>query len=326
MLKFMSLTAAAVLFALPTGVVQAADAVEIKEWEVPWESSRPRDPWVLSADEVWFVGQRAHYAATFNPKTGEFKKYDLPDNAGPHTVIADERGAWYAGNLAQHIGFIDAETKEIEQIPVPGEGRRDSHTMAFDSKDNIWFTTQGGNQIGYLDTASRDISLHEVATKNARPYGIVVHNDQPWATLFGTNKLATVVDGDIKEIDLPREDARPRRLAVTADGMVWYVDYAQGYLGRYNPTNGAIDEWRAPAAADSRPYGMAADKDGRLWFVETGVQPNRFVGFDPSNEQFMTPVEIGSGGGTVRHMYYDEATNSVWFGTDANTLGRATLP
>lgn len=326
MFKFLSLTTAALLLTLPSTSAQAQDQVEIKEWDVPWEASRPRDPWVNGPDEVWFVGQRAHYAATFNPQTGEFKKYDLPDNAGPHTVIADERGAWYAGNLAQHIGFIDAETKEIEKITVPGEGRRDSHTMAFDSKDNIWFTTQGGNQIGYLNTADRDIKLHEVETENARPYGIVVHEDQPWATLFGTNKLATVVDGNIKEIDLPRADTRPRRLAVTEDGMVWYVDYAQGYLGRYNPATEEVKEWRAPAAADSRPYGMAADKDGRLWFVETGVQPNRFVGFDPETETFTTPVDIDSGGGTVRHMYYDAASNSIWFGSDANTLGRATLP
>jgi len=28
----------------------------------------------------------------------------------------------------------------------------------------------------------------------------------------------------------------------------------------------------------------------------------------------------------VRHMFYDSRTNSVWFGTDANTIGRAKLP
>ena len=37
-------------------------------------------------------------------------------------------------------------------------------------------------------------------------------------------------------------------------------------------------------------------------------------------------TEIKSGGGTVRHMVYDEKENALWFGTDTNTIGRATLP
>jgi len=81
-----------------------------------------------------------------------------------------------------------------------------------------------------------------------------------------------------------------------------------------------------PGRSESRPYGMAVDDADRIWFVETGIQPNRFVGFDPENEEFFSRVEVESGGGTIRHMYFDAETNSVWFGTDANTVGRAVLP
>ena len=35
--------------------------------------------------------------------------------------------------------------------------------------------------------------------------------------------------------------------------------------------------------------------------------------------------EIGSGGGTVRHMTFDRATGQIWFGTDNGTIGRATV-
>lgn len=56
---------------------------------------------------------------------------------------------------------------------------------------------------------------------------------------------------------------------------------------------------------------MTADRDGRLWFVETGVQPNLFVGFNPETGTFTTPTEIESGGGTVRHMVYDQNSNSI---------------
>jgi virginiamycin B lyase len=37
-------------------------------------------------------------------------------------------------------------------------------------------------------------------------------------------------------------------------------------------------------------------------------------------------VDVPSGGGTIRHMFYEEDANDVWFGTDANTVGRADLP
>jgi virginiamycin B lyase len=104
------------------------------------------------------------------------------------------------------------------------------------------------------------------------------------------------------------------------------VDYAQGYLGRLDPATGAITEWPTPSGMDSRPYGMEVDNQERIWFVESGPHPNLFVGFDTKTEVFIASVEIESGAGTVRHMHYDQATNSIWFGTDTNTIGRAELP
>ncbi|MDX1429049.1 MAG: hypothetical protein R3282_02125, partial [Rhodothermales bacterium] len=65
--------------------------VEITEWEVPWASSRPRDPYVAPDGRVWFVGQRSDYAAVFDPSTQEFSRFDLESGAGPHNLIVDER-------------------------------------------------------------------------------------------------------------------------------------------------------------------------------------------------------------------------------------------
>ena len=57
--------------------------------------------------------------------------------------------------------------------------------------------------------------------------------------------------------------------------------------------------------------------------VASGVQPNVFVGFDPATESFINATEVGSGGGTIRHMHYHEPSGAVWFGTDTNYIGRA---
>jgi virginiamycin B lyase len=68
---------------------------------------------------------------------------------------------------------------------------------------------------------------------------------------------------------------------------------------------------------------MAVDKNDVIWLVETGISPNRFVGFDNKTEKFIGSTEIPSGGGSVRHMDYYEPRGEVWFGTDTNTIGRA---
>ncbi|HEX5787314.1 MAG TPA: lyase [Woeseiaceae bacterium] len=304
--------------------------LDIREWRVPWEESRPRDPYAESADSVWFVGQRAGYLAHFDVATGEFSKVDLKDGSGPHNLIVGEDGVvWYAGNRHALIGRYDPASGEIEEIVMPDPAARDPHTLVFDgSQETIWFTVQGGNRLGRLDIASRGVELIEARTEGARPYGIKIGPDGAvWAVLFGTNRLARIDPESLEheEIELPREGARPRRLEVLPDGRVWYVDYAEGRLGAYDPGDGTFEEWPLPQGEDARPYGMAADAAGMLWMVATGVQPNVFLGFDPDTEEFVHATEIPSGGGTIRHMHYHEPSGTVWFGTDTNFLGRAVV-
>jgi virginiamycin B lyase len=307
-------------------------AVAIDEWPVPWEDSRPRDPHVAPDGDVWFVGQRGDYLARLDPETGDFTKHDLDPGTGPHNLIVDGDGkVWYAGNRAAHVGRLDPGTGKIEKFPMPDpeSGGRDPHTLIFDGRGHVWFTAQGGNSVGRLAMESGEVSLLDVPTARARPYGIVTTPaGRPWLVEFGSNKLATVdpESMELREVALPREDARPRRLALTSDGAVWYVDYAQGFLGRLDPESGDVREWPAPGGRESRPYGMAADDRDRLWFVETGPEPNRLVGFDPESEEFFAVAEIPSGGGTVRHMVFHEPTRTIWFGTDTNTIGRAKVP
>jgi virginiamycin B lyase len=312
----------------PAAVAQ--EAVEIREWEVPWTNSRPRDPYPGPDGRVWFVGQTADYVAALDPATGEFQRFELDPGAGPHNlIVAADGGVWYAGNRAAHIGRLDPATGEIRKFPMPDPAARDPHTLMFDPAGDIWFTMQGANMVGKLDVETGDVHLIRIPTADARPYGLLVDPDgRPWFTLFGTNKLGTVdpMTMELEEVALPRPETRARRIERTTDGAIWYVDYAAGYVGRLDPATRQVEEWATPGAAAARPYGMTVDAADRIWFVESGPDPNRFVGFDPATGAFHVPVAIPSGGGTVRHMEYDPEGDVVWFGTDAGTIGRATLP
>lgn len=328
---FLSLSIAGV----PTTEARAQDA-ELDEWQVPWEQTRPRDPYVGPDGKVWFVGQAGHYAAFLDPNTGAFTKFDLEDGTGPHNLIVDDAGiVWYSGNRnGRHIGRIDPETGAIEKFMLPDERARDPHTLEFDHDGNIWFTVQGGNLIGKFEPATGRAQLIEAPeveggrSTSSRPYGIKVDSkNRPWIALFNTNHLGMVNPEtmELATFELP-DGARPRRLVITSDDKVYYTDYARGYLGMLDPATGEVKEWKSPSGEDARGYGMAVDKDDRVWYVEVGPQPNKFVGFDPATEEFISTVEVESGAGAIRHMYYDEGTDSIWFGTDANTVGRAKLP
>ncbi|MCU0624993.1 MAG: hypothetical protein MUF21_00660 [Gemmatimonadaceae bacterium] len=301
--------------------------VPLQEWTVPYEKSRPRDPAVAPDGRVWFVGQAGNYVARLDPASGRFERFAIDSGTYPHTVIVDARGnAWYAGNRNGMIGRIDGRTGAITRFPMPDSTVKDPHTMVLDARGDIWFTAQFSNAVGHLDTRSGRVQLWRMPVPNARPYGILLAADgQPWFNLFGTNALGTIDPATraLRTVTLPDARARGRRIARTSDGRIWYVDYARGFLGVHDPRAGTVREFEIPGKAQGLPYALAVDDRDRLWFVETGRQPNRFVGFDPATAQFFGITPVASGGGTIRHMSWDAARRVLWFGTDNNTLGRA---
>ena len=299
----------------------------LSEWNVPFDDSRSRDPFVAPNGTVYFAGQRGDYVGHFNPATEEFREYPLEDGAGPHTVVVTGDGTvWYTGNRARHIGKMDPETGEITKYMMDDEHARDPHTFAIDNNGNLWFTAQGGNGVGHFNVETGESHIIPVPTERARPYGIRMANDgmRPWISLFGTNKLATVDPEtmELSEIELPREEIRPRRLDITSDGNIWYGDYAMGKIGRYNPDDGSIKEWDIPEGEGSRPYAVLADHKDRIWLGLSGPDPSIMAAFDTRSEEFVASQVIESGDGSIRHMDFDERTNALWFGTDTGHIGR----
>lgn len=304
---------------LPPGISAAAD---FTAFQVPWEKTRPRDPAVDAQGRVWFAGQGGDYIGRLEPVSGNFTRFDLPDGAGPHNLVVGTDGnIWIAGNGAGWIGRMNAATGELKTFSTEVEGVDDPHTLIQARDGRVWFSAQQSNRVGVFDPADESLRVWEVPTKRARPYGIVLDgNDQPWIVLFGTNKLATIADGELREIDLPRKDARPRRLDVI-DGNIWYVDYVEGFVGRYNPGTQEFKEWRSPSGEDAAPYGAIA-ADDTFYYVETGPQPNRMIGIDSAGGNVVYNEEIPGSGGAVRHMFHDAQRDVIWFGTDSNNMMR----
>jgi len=123
----------------------------------------------------------------------------------------------------------------------------------------------------------------------------------------------------VREYALPDAKARPRRIAIDGDDIVWYADFARGYLGRLDPATGAVKEWPSPSGPRSGPYGIVFTK-GAVWYNESGAKPNTIVRFDPKSEQFQTWL-IPSGGYIVRKMDVTPDGNPVMVNSTVNFVG-----
>ncbi len=315
---------------LVPAVLPAQAPPAVTEWTVPWPNTRPRDPSVAADGRVWFAGQAGNYIGVLDPRTGAFRRYEIDEETLPHNVVVGpDGGIWYTGNRNGMIGRLDPVTSNIRRYPMPADDLSDPHTLTFTRAGDIWFTLQAANAVGFLDVKSGHIEIVRMPTRGSRPYGIMLDSqDRPWFVQFGANRIGTIDPASytLREYTIPDPAARPRRMVVTPDDRIFAGDYARGKLVMLDPATGKFQEWQNPAGARSAPYAMALDDRGRIWQVETGVQPNRLVSFDPTTEHFGAPVPVlPSGGLVVRHMVFDRSGRNFWFGTDANTIGRMAL-
>jgi virginiamycin B lyase len=167
----------------------------------------------------------------------------------------------------------------------------------------LWLTFEASNFVGRLHPRTGAVRLMPSPTSRSLPYGIVVTSRGiPFYCEFGSNKLASIDPETmvITEHRLP-DGARPRRLTIAQGDRIYYSDYARGYLGRFDPATGKVDEWASPGGPDSKPYGITTTPDGAVWYSESGVTPNTIVRFEPAISAF-SRWPIPSGGGVVRNM------------------------
>jgi virginiamycin B lyase len=150
---------------------------------------------------------------------------------------------------------------------------------------------------------------------------VVDSKGTPYYCEFGAPKIAAIDPNTmvIKEWTLKDPEARPRRIAITNDDIIYYADYARGYLGRLNPKTGEIREWLSPSGARSQPYGITF-LDGAIWYNESAVKPNTMVRFDPKTEKFQSWA-IPAGGGVVRNMMTTRDGNIVIAESALNIVG-----
>src|SRR3989440_1649464 len=91
----------------------------------------------------------------------------------------------------------------------------------------------------------------------------------------------------ITEYDLPRRPLMPHDVIVDRDGIVWYSQFDQQFLGRFDPKTLAHAEFAIPVQRPDFPKGtldLEVDPEGNLWLSH--MFQSCIVKFDKKSEKF----------------------------------------
>ena len=90
----------------------------------------------------------------------------------------------------------------------------------------------------------------------------------------------------ITEYDMPRSTTEPHDVIVDAEGNVWYSDFGESYISKFNPKTLKLTELPVQKFKANAPVGnlsLEFDKEGKLWF-DTMYQGS-LGRLDPKTEQ-----------------------------------------
>ena len=291
----------------PAGVV-IRGPIEARINEVPVRPGlRPSESLFAPDGSIWFTTGRP-LLGRYDPQTGQFKEYPFKNpNSRAHSMAADHVGnVWFTAQNQEgidYVGRLNPKTGEITEYPMPDPKARQLHSLIVDQKGNVWFTMVRGDMVGKVIPKTGEVKLAPVPTPDSSPYDIQVNSKGiPFFSEFYTNKVASI-DPDtmaIREYVLANPGTRPKRIGFTPDDVLWYADYARGYLGRLNPKTGETKEWPSPGGRRTQPYGLTVSGD-IVWYTETNTKPPTVVRFDTKIEKFQTWL-LPSAGDQVHDM------------------------
>jgi virginiamycin B lyase len=124
---------------------------------------------------------------------------------------------------------------------------------------------------------------------------------------------------DVREFQLPTEDASPRDPAVGLDGALWVSELKANKIARLDPASGSFREY-ALKTPDSGPQGMAVDADGRVWFA---ASYKGYIGrLDPDSGE-VTEYPLGDRRAADPHTLVIAPDGTLWFAVRmANLVGQ----
>jgi len=277
-----------------------------------------------------------------NPNTGEVKRWLMSDPSRPsiHEVLPapDGSAVWLTLEGQNGLARFDTRTEKFEtwkdvydgamppqkEPNVPWPGLRDlpggqdgngrggaprSHTAVRDLDGNIWIS---GRPLKKFDLKAQKFTNFPEAPDN---YGIAVDQQgSVWFAEINARDHHSIGKVDVKTNKItkytpPNADARPRRLKVDSQGMIWFADYQGGYIDRFDPKSETFKLYKIPDAMPT-PYGFGIDKNDNIWY--SSMYTDVIGRLDPKTGKIVEyPSPYGERG--TRDLWSD-AEGRMWYG------------
>ena len=93
----------------------------------------------------------------------------------------------------------------------------------------------------------------------------------------------------VTEYDVPRNTIEPHDVIVDTDGIAWFSNFGEQFLGRLDPKTGTVTEYPVPLLRSGFPTGMLdleTDLEGNLWLAM--MYQGGIARFDKTSRTFKT--------------------------------------
>jgi streptogramin lyase len=286
--------------------------------------STDANPYGIAIDPqgvVWFAETGSSKLARYEPTTGTFTEFSLPQGGSrPFYITLDQEGSiWASETQYNQIVRFDPLANTFKQYPLPTSGAVPGG-IAVDKGGNIWFTEEIAGKIGKLDPLTGLITEFTIPTADAIPIQIVTDSHgSVWFTESKGGRIGSVDTqrGVITEFQ-PKNGTLlgPTGITSSPDGSVWFTEHAGNRITRFDPNNETFQSFTIPTA-QAFPFGITYHAN-RLWFVEHIA--NAIGNLDLATGIFSN-FPIPNNSSDVQLLAVDTAEN-VWFTLPAsNALG-----
>jgi len=184
-------------------------------------------------------------------------------------------------------------------------------------------------------SATRDVERGGQGRKTAEWLATVNLNQEPsWPYALKTMPRLTGRSTHviITAYDLPNPLIQPHDVVLDREGIVWYSDFGQQFLGKMDPKSGKVTQYPIPVVKPGWPEGtldLEFDRDDNPWI---GVMYQSAIArFDKRTQKFQfwqTPKEWDTDGGQLGHLAIEGTAvdNRVWIkNSDVGNIYRLDL-
>jgi virginiamycin B lyase len=219
---------------------------------------------------VWFVATSGSlgYVVTTGPATPVPNTMPIPNgaNGSPRRIaVGPDGNLWFTLFSTNMIGTYNPADGGFVEYPVPTANAEPDGITAGPGDGKLWFTEEGGNQIGAIATDGT-VREYPIPTAGAKAQGITVGPDGAlWFTEQTPSKIGHITTSGVV-VEYPvANGSGPVHIA--SDGQaVWFTETGANAIGRIAP-DGGVTEYHAPTAG-AIPADIAIGPCGSVWFPE----------------------------------------------------------